>query len=193
MIKKDGHIIAIDSVEHDNTLSGTGRPGDPLGVVHGSSVEAIYFSANSGTNASTEYFKWTGSTLSASSAVNYFNLSFNYAVEPTTGACPDFIYQTQMKVGNTPINDTHYIDGYAKPVNYNVSFNIDNSAHNTYKFTYSADTKVKLDYLHISCIGFINPSGEPVPPVTNIGVLSNEEDKFILFNNDGQNLVLEVD
>ena len=193
MIQKEGRIIAMDSVWHDNTLKGTGLPNDPLGIAQSKSEQAIYFSANSGTNVSTEYFKWTGSTLSASPAVNYFNLSFNYAVEPTTGACPDFIYQTQIKVGNTLINDTHYIDGYAKPVNYNVSFNIDNSTHNTYKFTYSADNKVKLDYLHISCIGFINPSAEPVPPVTNIGVLSNEEDKFILFNNDGQNLVLEVD
>jgi len=29
-IVKNGVWIAIDSVEHDNSLSGTGRPGDPL-------------------------------------------------------------------------------------------------------------------------------------------------------------------
>ena len=190
MIVKNGEIIAIGKVKHDNTLSGTGQPDSPLGINQNILEHAVYFSANSRTNASTDYFKWTGDTLSASSAVKYFNLSFNYAVTPVN-ACPDFIYQTEMKVGNTSIDDKHYIDGYGSTTNYNVSFDINNSENKTYKFTYSADNKVRLDNLHISCIGFVNPAS--VAPVSNIGVLSNEQDRFILFNNDGQNLVLEVD
>lgn len=34
MIIKNGEYIAIDSVETDNTLSGTGRPGEPLGLAN---------------------------------------------------------------------------------------------------------------------------------------------------------------
>lgn len=189
MIVKNGEIIAIGKVKHDNTLSGTGQPESPLGINQNILEHAVYFSANSGTNASTDYFKWTGDTLSASSAVKYFNLSFNYAVTPVN-ACPDFIYQTEMKVGNTSIDDKHYIDGYGSITNYNVSFDINNSGNKTYKFTYSADNKVRLDNLRISCIGFVNSVSDV--PVSNIGVLSNEQDQFILFNNDGENLVLEV-
>lgn len=33
-IVKNGQWIAIDSVETDNTLSGTGRPGEPLGLAN---------------------------------------------------------------------------------------------------------------------------------------------------------------
>lgn len=33
-IVKNGQCIAIDSVETDNTLSGTGRPGEPLGLAN---------------------------------------------------------------------------------------------------------------------------------------------------------------
>ena len=32
MIVKNGEIIAIGKVKHDNTLSGTGQPESPLGV-----------------------------------------------------------------------------------------------------------------------------------------------------------------
>ena len=34
MIIKNGEYIAIDSVETDDTLSGTGRPGEPLGLAN---------------------------------------------------------------------------------------------------------------------------------------------------------------
>jgi len=115
-----------------------------------------YFSAVSGTNSSSEYFKWTGDTLSASWMVKHFNLSFNYAVKPVS-VSPDFIYSSRMQVGNTTIDDRHYIDGYSDTVNYNVSFNIYNADDKTYKFTFSADDKLNLENLHISCIGFINP------------------------------------
>ena len=115
-----------------------------------------YFYAVSGTDSSSEYFKWTGDTLSASWKVKHFNLSFNYAVKPVS-ACPDFIYSSRMQVGNTTIDDKHYVEGYSDTVNYNVSFNIYNADDKTYKFTFSADDKLNLENLHISCIGFINP------------------------------------
>jgi len=115
-----------------------------------------YFYAVSGTDSSSEYFNWSGDTLSASWKVKHFNLSFNYAVKPVS-ACPDFIYRSQMQVGNTIIDDRHYIEGYSDTVNYNVSYNIYNADNKTYKFTFSADDKLNLENLHISCIGFINP------------------------------------
>ena len=115
-----------------------------------------YFYAVSGTNSSSEYFKWTGDTLSASWMVKHFNLSFNYAVKPVS-ASPDFIYSSHMLVGNTPIDDKHYVDGYSDTVNFNVSYNIYNADNKTYKFTFSADDKLSIENLYISCIGFINP------------------------------------
>ncbi len=115
-----------------------------------------YFSAVSGTNSSSEYFKWTGDTLSASWMVKHFNLSFNYAVKPVS-ASPDFIYSSHMLVGNTPIDDKHYVEGYSDTVNFNVSYNIYNADNKTYKFTFSADDKLSIENLYISCIGFINP------------------------------------
>lgn len=115
-----------------------------------------YFYAVSGTDSSSEYFKWTGDTLSASWKVKLLNLSFDYAVKPVS-ACPDFIYSSRMLVGNTTIDDRHYIEGYSDTVNYNVSYNIYNADNKTYKFTFSADDKLSLENLQISCIGFINP------------------------------------
>jgi len=115
-----------------------------------------YFYAVSGTNSSSEYFKWTGDTLSASWMVKHFNLAFNYAVKPVS-ASPDFIYSSHMLVGNTPIDDKHYVDGYSDTVNFNVSYNIYNADNKTYKFTFSADDKLSIENLYISCIGFINP------------------------------------
>jgi hypothetical protein len=115
-----------------------------------------YFYAVSGTDSSSEYFNWSVDTLSASWKVKQFNLSFDYAVKPVS-ACPDFIYSSRMLVGNTTIDDRHYIEGYSDTVNYNVSYNIYNADNKTYKFTFSADDKLSLENLQISCIGFINP------------------------------------
>ena len=115
-----------------------------------------YFYAVSGTDSSSEYFNWTEDTLSASWKVKHFNLSFNYAVKPVS-ACPDFIY-SRMQVGNTTIDDRHYVEGYSDTVSYNVSFNIYNADDKTYKFTFSAENdKLSLENLQISCIGFIDP------------------------------------
>lgn len=115
-----------------------------------------YFYAVSGTDSSSEYFNWTEDTLSASWKVKHFNLSFNYAVKPVS-ASPDFIY-ARMQVGNTTIDDRHYVEGYSDTVSYNVSFNIYNADDKTYKFTFSAENdKLSIENLQISCIGFINP------------------------------------
>ena len=115
-----------------------------------------YFYAVSGTDSSSEYFNWTEDTLSASWKVKHFNLSFNYAVKPVS-ACPDFIY-SRMQVGNTTIDDRHYLEGHSDTVSYNVSFNIYNADDKTYKFTFSAENdKLSLENLQISCIGFIDP------------------------------------
>ena len=94
--------------------------------------------------------------MSASWKVKHFNLSFNYAVKPVS-AFPDFIY-SHMQVGNTTIDDRHYVEGYSDTVSYNVSFNIYNADDKTYKFTFSAENdKLSLENLQISCIGFIDP------------------------------------
>ena len=115
-----------------------------------------YFYAVSGTDSSSEYFNWTEDTLSASWKVKHFNLSFNYAVKPVS-ASPDFIY-SRMQVGNTTIDDRHYVEGHSDTVSYNVSFNIYNADDKTYKFTFSAENdKLSLENLQISCIGFIDP------------------------------------
>ena len=142
-----------------------------------------YFYAVSGTDSSSEYFNWSGDTLSASWKVKHFNLSFNYAIKPVS-ACPDFIYSSRMQVGNTTIDDRHYVEGYSDTVNYNVSFNIYNADNKTYKFTFSADDKLSLENLHISCIGFINPrtlSG-------NLGFVENGT-SGIFVDSDGNNLI----
>lgn len=115
-----------------------------------------YFYAVSGTDSSSEYFNWTEDTLSASWKVKHFNLSFNYVVKPVS-ASPDFIY-SRMQVGNTTIDDRHYVEGYSDTVSYNVSFNIYNADDKTYKFAFSAENdKLSLENLQISCIGFIDP------------------------------------
>ena len=142
-----------------------------------------YFYAVSGTDSSSEYFNWTEDTLSASWKVKHFNLSFNYAVKPVS-ACPDFIY-SRMQVGNTTIDDRHYVEGYSDTVSYNVSFNIYNADDKTYKFTFSAENdKLSLENLQISCIGFINP-------ITLNGNLRFVEDgtsgNFV--DSDGNNLI----
>ena len=180
MILKDGEIIAIGKVKTDDTLTGNGLSATPLGINKNLITSAIYFSATSGIDTETEYFSWKGDTLSANSAIKFFNLSFDYNVKPNN-----------TNVSNANIADTHYIDGFKPAETYSVSFNVVNTGNGTYKFNYSADN-IDLNNLRVSCIGFIN--GTEYTPTANIGILSNEEDQFIAFSgNNGETLVLEVD
>ena len=84
MLVSGGKIIAIDRVNHDGTLSGDGVF-KPLGVNKDLLNRAVYFSD---TNPS-PYFTWndTTNTLSASSAVKFFNVSYTYNVNPPQSAC----------------------------------------------------------------------------------------------------------
>lgn len=192
MILKDGEIIAIGKVKTDDTLTGNGLSATPLGINKNLITSAIYFSATSGIDTETEYFSWKGDTLSANSAIKFFNLSFDYNVKPNN-TNPDFIYWSQMDVSNANIADKHYIDGFKPIETYSVSFNVVNTGNGTYKFKYSADNNnIDLNNLRVSCIGFIN--GTEYTPTANIGILSNEKDEFIAFDgNNGETLVLEVD
>lgn len=173
MLVSGGKIIAIDRVNHDGTLSGDGVF-KPLGVNKDLLNRAVYFSD---TNPS-PYFTWNGNTLSASSAVKFFNVSYTYNVNPPTTACVDFVYSGTMSVNGLTSN--HIIEGYKTNETHNLSYNFLNDAPNRqYTFTPAGDcltNKVK-----VSCVGFIYDDSEP-EPTEYVNVLANENSDIISFN-----------
>ena len=175
MLVSGGKIIAIDRVNHDGTLSGDGVF-KPLGVNKDLLNRAVYFSD---TNPS-PYFTWndTTNTLSASSAVKFFNVSYTYNVSPSANACIDFVYSGTMSVNGLTSN--HIIEGYKTNETHNLSYNFLNDAPNRqYTFTPAGDcskNKVK-----ISCVGFIYDDSEP-EPTEYVNVLANENSDIISFN-----------
>lgn len=173
MLVSGGKIIAIDRVNHDGTLSGDGVF-KPLGVNKDLLNRAVYFSD---TNPS-PYFTWNGNTLSASSAVKFFNVSYTYNVNPPTTACVDFVYSGTMTVNGLTSN--HIIEGYKTNETHNLSYNFLNDAPNRqYTFTPAGDCSTNK--VKISCVGFIYDDSEP-EPTEYVNVLANENSDIISFN-----------
>ena len=175
MLVSGGKIIAIDRVNHDGTLSGDGVF-KPLGVNKDLLNRAVYFSD---TNPS-PYFTWndTTNTLSASSAVKFFNVSYTYNVNPPQTACIDFVYSGTMSVNGLTSN--HIIEGYKTNETHNLSYNFLNDAPNRqYTFTPAGDCSTNK--VKISCVGFIYDDSEP-EPTEYVNVLANENSDIISFS-----------
>lgn len=171
MLVSGRKIIAIDSVNHDNSLSGDGVF-EPLGVNGDLLNRAIYFSD---THPS-PYFTWNGSTLSANSAVRFFNVSYTYNVNPPTTACVDNVYSGTMAVNG--ITTKHYIDGYKNNESHNLSYNFWNDAP-AGKYIFTSGGECPVSKLKVSCIGFIT---DDVEPTEIINVLGTENSDIISFN-----------
>ena len=176
MLVSGGKIIAIDEVKHDNTLSGDGVF-KPLGVNKDLLNRAVYFS---GTNPS-PYFTWDedGNTLSANSAVKFFNVSYTYNVNPPETACVDFVYSGTMAVNGVSTN--HIIEGYKTNETYNLSYNFLNNAPN-FLYTFASSGECSASKVKVSCIGFIYDDSEP-EPTEIVNALARENNDIIIFNN----------
>lgn len=176
MLVSGGKIIAIDKVNHDNTLSGDGVF-KPLGVNKDLLNRAVYFSD---TNPS-PYFTWDkdGNTLSANSAVKFFNVSYTYNVNPSKSSCADFVYSGTMSVNGVSAN--HFIEGYKTNETHNLSYNFLNNAQN-FQYTFVPSGECSTSVVKVSCIGFIYDDSEH-EPTEFINVLSNENSDIISFNN----------
>lgn len=176
MLVSGGKIIAIDRVNHDGTLSGDGVF-KPLGVNKDLLNRAVYFSD---TNPS-PYFTWndTTNTLSASSAVKFFNVSYTYNVNPPQTACIDFVYSGTMSVNGLTSN--HIIEGYKTNETHNLSYNFLNDAPNR-QYTFTSAGDCSTNKVKISCVGFIYDDSEP-EPTEIVNALARENNDIIIFNN----------
>ncbi|MBR4316731.1 MAG: hypothetical protein IKP65_07210 [Alphaproteobacteria bacterium] len=175
MLISGGKILAIDKVNHDNTLSGDGVF-EPLGVNKDLLNRAVYFSD---TNPS-PYFTWNDytNTLSANSAVKFFNVSYTYNVNPSRNPCVDFVYSGTMAVNGVSAN--HFIEGYKANETHNLSYNFLNDAPN-FKYTFVPYGDCLTKKVKVSCVGFIYDESEP-EPTDIINVLANENSEIIDFN-----------
>ena len=174
MLVSGGKIIAIDKVNHDNTLSGDGVF-KPLGVNKDLLNRAVYFSD---TNPS-PYFTWNGNTLSANSAVKFFNVSYTYNVNPPESACVDFVYSGTMSVNGVSAN--HFIEGYKANETHNLSYNFLNNAPN-FQYTFAPSGECLTNKVKVSCVGFIYDDSEP-EPTEIVNALARENNDIIIFNN----------
>lgn len=176
MLVSGGKIIAIDQVNHDKTLSGDGVF-KPLGVNKDLLNRAVYFSD---TNPS-PYFNWNGNTLSANSAVKFFNVSYTYNVNPPESACVDFVYSGTMSVNGVSAN--HFIEGYKANETHNLCYNFMNDAPNfQYTFVHNSDDNCSASKVKVSCVGFIYDDSEP-EPTEIVNALARENNDIIIFNN----------
>ena len=175
MLVSGGKIIAIDKVNHDNTLSGDGVF-KPLGVNKDLLNRAVYFSD---TNPS-PYFTWDkdSNTLSANSAVKFFNVSYTYNVNPPKNPCVDFVYSGTMSVNGVFAN--HFIEGYKTNETHNLSYNFLNNAPN-FQYTFAPSGECLTSGVKVSCVGFIYDDSEP-EPTEYVNVLANENSDIISFN-----------
>lgn len=173
MIISGGKVLAIDKVKHDDTLSGDGVF-EPLGLNKDLLNRAVYFSD---TNPS-PYFTWNDNTLSANSAVKFFNVSYTYNVNPPENPCVDFVYSGTMSVNGVSAN--HIIEGYKANETYNLSYNFLNNAPN-FLYTFAPSGECLTNKVKVSCIGFIDDGSEP-EPTEIVNVLSNENSDVISFN-----------
>ena len=173
MIISGGKVLAIDKVKHDDTLSGDGVF-EPLGLNKDLLNRAVYFSD---TNPS-PYFTWNGNTLSANSAVKFFNVSYTYNVNPPENPCVDFVYSGTMSVNGVSAN--HSIEGYKANETYNLSYNFLNNSPN-FLYTFAPSGECLTNKVKVSCIGFIDDESEP-EPTEIVNVLSNENSDVISFN-----------
>lgn len=173
MLVSGGKIIAIDEVKHDKTLSGDGVF-EPLGVNKDLLNRAVYFSD---TNPS-PYFTWNGNTLSANSAVKFFNISYTYNVSPPKNPCVDFVYSGTMTVNG--VSSNHIIEGYKSNETHNLSYNFLNDAKN-FQYTFVPSGECLTSKIKVSCVGFIYDDSEP-EPTEIVNVLSNENSDVICFN-----------
>lgn len=174
MLVSGGKIIAIDKVNHDNTLSGDGVF-KPLGVNKDLLNRAVYFSD---TNPS-PYFTWNGNTLSANSAVKFFNVSYTYNVNPPKNPCVDFVYSGTMSVNGVSAN--HFIEGYKANETHNLSYNFLNNAPN-FQYTFAPSGECLTSGVKVSCVGFIYDDSEP-EPTEIVNALARENNDIIIFNN----------
>ena len=177
MIISGGKVIAIDKVNHDDTLTGDGRF-EPLGINQNSLDRQIYFSGTLGRDSSNSYFSIKNNTLSANPNVKFFNLCVNYTVS-TTGTCPDFIYNSNVSFNN--INNIKYIDGYIPQESYSYSYDVLNDVTNTYNFNLEKDNKLNISDVKVSCIGFVT-SGYNPEPTEVVNALARENNDIIIFN-----------
>lgn len=173
MLVSGGKIIAIDKVNHDNTLSGDGVF-KPIGVNKDLLNRAVYFSD---TNPS-PYFTWNGNTLSANSAVKFFNVSYTYNVNPKI-PCVDFVYSGTMSVNGVSAN--HFIEGYKANETHNLSYNFLNNASN-FQYTFAPSGECLTSVVKVSCVGFIYDDSEP-EPTEIVNALARENNDIIIFNN----------
>lgn len=171
MLISGGKVIAIDKVNHDETLSGDGVF-NKLGVNKDLFSKAVYFSDS----ISSQYFTWNGNTLSANSAVSFFNVSYTYNVNPPQNACNDYVYSGTMAVNG--ITTKHYIEGYKNNESHNLSYNFLNDAPNG-KYIFTSGGECPITKLKVSCIGFIT---NDVKPSEVINVLGTENSDIISFN-----------
>lgn len=164
----------------ENILITTGDEYDTISVTGLKST--TYFAADYNRRSSTNYFTFDGNTLSANSAVGYFNLSIGYKVN-TNNTIEDNYYYACVKVNNE-IVDTHYINGNIPNENHYISKNVLNdSQNNLYTITMETDNGINISDLNITCIGYIGETD----PIT-IGVLGTNG-SIITF---GGNTILRV-
>lgn len=173
MLVSGGKIIAIDKVNHDNTLSGDGVF-KPLGVNKDLLNRAVYFSDEN----PSPYFTWNGNTLSANSAVKFFNVSYTYNVNPPKN-CVDFVYSGTMSVNGVSAN--HFIEGYKANETHNLSYNFLNNAQN-FQYTFAPSGECLTSGVKVSCVGFIYDDSEP-EPTEIVNALARENNDIIIFNN----------
>ena len=175
MLISGGKVLAIDKVNHDKTLSGDGVF-EPLGVNQDLLNRAVYFSD---TNPS-PYFTWNDNTntLSANSAVKFFNVSYTYNVSPSAeNPCVDFVYSGTISVNGISAN--HFIEGYKANETHNLSYNFLNTPN--FQYTFASGGDCSISKVKVSCVGFIYDDSEP-EPTDIVNVLANENSDIISFN-----------
>lgn len=164
----------------ENILITTGDEYDTISVTGLKST--TYFAADYNRHSSTNYFTFDGNTLSANSAIGYFNLSIGYKVN-TNNTIEDNYYSACVKVNNE-IVDTHYINGNIPNENHYIGKNVLNdSQNNLYTITMETDNGINISDLNITCVGYIGETD----PIT-IGVLGTNG-SIITF---GGNTILRV-
>lgn len=147
MIVKNGEIIAIGKVKHDNTLSGTGQPESPLGV-----NGAILKNAGDWITVTGKYPNFTYNKKAG-------NMSFNNG----TSLSADSVYMVVTDVYFTPSAATpSWYDMSIDVGNQSYRFSVDgtNTGMQTYSFTQienvgSSDKTLKI-MPHFDAIGNAN-------------------------------------
>lgn len=147
----------------DNILITTGEEYDTISVT--GIKPTTYFATPYNRHTSSDYFNFNLNTLSANSAISYFNLSIGYKVS-TSGTEPYSAYSASIEVNNELV-DTHYIIGNIPCENHFISKNIlNNNENKTYEIKIDKANELNISDIDITCVGYIGDTD----PMT-IGVL----------------------